>query len=209
MSSGSITSQQESVLKEVREKDITVIRLWFTDILGQIKGFAISTRELEMAFERGMGFDGSSIEGFARIHESDLMAHPDPATFTILNTQQDYTAARMFCDFKHLMENLFQGIRAMSCEESSKGLKQKATRSLLDLKSSISISKITNLPIYSTMADISTPTFTRSEPSCVRRVSLCLKRWEYRLNTHTTKSLHPSMKSICDTDRRWKWQNGA
>ncbi|MFH0765038.1 MAG: glutamine synthetase family protein [Calditrichota bacterium] len=91
---------QETVLKEVKEQKVQVIRLWFSDILGRIKGFAIPVGELELAFEQGMGFDGSSIEGFARIHESDLMAHPDPETFVVIPGNGGYKSARMFCDLK-------------------------------------------------------------------------------------------------------------
>jgi len=90
----------EAVLREAYDRGIQIIRLWFADINGQIKGFAIPARELEEAFEQGMGFDGSSIEGFARIHESDLMAHPDPATFAVFPENGGYSAARMFCDLK-------------------------------------------------------------------------------------------------------------
>ena len=90
----------EDVLKEVREKNIKFIKLWFVDILGQLKSFAISDRELEGAFADGMGFDGSSIEGFARIYESDLIAKPDPSTFSILpwRSQDGVNVGRMFCD---------------------------------------------------------------------------------------------------------------
>ena len=91
---------KESILKYAKDEDISVIRLWFSDILGHIKGFAITPRELEYSLYHGLGFDGSSIEGFARIHESDLMAHPDPATFTILPNDTGYKAARMICDLK-------------------------------------------------------------------------------------------------------------
>jgi glutamine synthetase len=90
---------REDVLRTVSEKEIEIIRLWFPDILGQLKGFAILKSELEGALEHGMGFDGSSIEGFARIHESDLMAVPDPDTFFILPEQLDNgDEAAMFCD---------------------------------------------------------------------------------------------------------------
>lgn len=91
---------EEAVLRVVKERNIQVIRLWFADINGIIKGFAIPSGELEGAFSDGMGFDGSSIEGFARIHESDLMAHPDPKSFAILPPNGEYEAARMFCDLK-------------------------------------------------------------------------------------------------------------
>jgi len=90
----------EGVLRIVHDQKIDIIRLWFADILGQIKGFAFPARELADAFAEGMGFDGSSVEGFARIHESDLMAHPDPASFSIFPTNGDYKSARMFCDLK-------------------------------------------------------------------------------------------------------------
>ena len=72
---------KEYVLKMAKERDVKFIRLWFTDILGTLKSFAITVEELEGALEQGMGFDGSSIEGFARIDESDMVALPDPDTF--------------------------------------------------------------------------------------------------------------------------------
>ena len=92
---------REEVLKEVGDDGISVIRLWFTDILGLLRGFAITPRELENALNDGIGFDGSSVEGFARIHESDLMAFPDPSTFKILPPEVGgFKSAVMFCDLK-------------------------------------------------------------------------------------------------------------
>ncbi len=91
----------EEVIRTVNDEKITVVRLWFCDILGQLRGFAITPRELPDALDSGMGFDGSSVEGFARIHESDLMAVPDPDTFKILSNQVgDTPSAIMFCDLK-------------------------------------------------------------------------------------------------------------
>ena len=91
---------KERVLNMVKEHDIKFIRLWFTDILGFLKNFAITVEELEGALEEGMGFDGSSIEGFARIDESDMIALPDPDTFRMLpwRSQEHTAVARMFCD---------------------------------------------------------------------------------------------------------------
>ena len=87
------------VIATAREADVKFIRLWFTDILGSLKSFAITVGELEAALERGMGFDGSSIEGFARVDESDMIARPDPATFVVLPWRpQQHRVARMFCD---------------------------------------------------------------------------------------------------------------
>ncbi len=74
----------KDVLKIVKDHDVSFIQIWFTDVLGILKGFAITPSELEGALAEGMGFDGSSIEGFARIEESDMVAMPDPNTFEFL-----------------------------------------------------------------------------------------------------------------------------
>jgi len=91
---------KKDILKLVKENNVRVIRLWFTDVLGFLKGFAITVNELEKALDEGMGFDGSSIEGFARIEESDMIARPDLDTFTIFPwpKDEDFKVARMFCD---------------------------------------------------------------------------------------------------------------
>ena len=91
---------KEYVLKMAKEHDVKFIRLWFTDILGILKSFSITVEELEGALEEGMGFDGSSIEGFARIDESDMVARPDPDTFQLLpwSPREHRAVARMFCD---------------------------------------------------------------------------------------------------------------
>jgi glutamine synthetase len=91
---------KEYVLKMAKEHDVKFIKMWFTDILGFLKSFAITREELEQALEDGMGFDGSSIEGFARIDESDMVAMPDPDTFQLLpwRPREHRAVARMFCD---------------------------------------------------------------------------------------------------------------
>ncbi len=93
-----LATDAEFVLRTVEERGIRFIRLWFTDVLGFLKSFAITSQELETAFTEGMGFDGSSIEGFSRIQESDMVAIPDPSTFTILPWQSEHQVGRMFCD---------------------------------------------------------------------------------------------------------------
>jgi len=91
---------KQYVLEMVKKHDVKFIRLWFTDILGFLKSFAITVEELEGALEEGMGFDGSSIEGFARIDESDMMAMPDPSTFQLLpwRPREHSAVARIFCN---------------------------------------------------------------------------------------------------------------
>jgi glutamine synthetase len=89
----------EDVFKLVRDMEISFIQIWFADILGVLKSFSIRPSELEEAMIEGMGFDGSSIEGFARIEESDMIAKPDPSTFAILPWRpEEKPVARMFCD---------------------------------------------------------------------------------------------------------------
>ena len=89
---------KDDVLKLVKEKNVSFIQFWFTDVLGMLKTFAITPSELEGGLTEGMGFDGSSIQGFARIEESDMVALPDPSTFQLLPWRTDRPVARMFCD---------------------------------------------------------------------------------------------------------------
>lgn len=96
---GGMDRQTEFVLRSVEERDVRHVRLWFTDVLGFLKTVAIAPAELEAAFDEGIGFDGSAIEGFTRVFEADMVAHPDPATFQLLPWREgDHTTARMFCD---------------------------------------------------------------------------------------------------------------
>lgn len=90
--------QSEFVLRTVEDRDVKFIRLWFTDVLGFLKSVAIAPAELEGAFSEGIGFDGSAIEGYARVYEADMVAHPDPATFQLLPWRTTAGTARMFCD---------------------------------------------------------------------------------------------------------------
>jgi glutamine synthetase len=92
--------QQEFVLRTTEERDIRFIRLWFTDVLGYLKSVAVAPAELEAAFAEGIGFDGSAIEGFARVSESDMLVKPDPTTFTVLPWRGEPGVARMFCDIQ-------------------------------------------------------------------------------------------------------------
>jgi glutamine synthetase len=90
---------KKDVIDLVKEHNVKFIRLWFTDILGQLKSFAITSEELDTAFDEGMGFDGSSIKGYARIDESDMLAKPDPTTFQLIPWRpKEQAVGRMFCD---------------------------------------------------------------------------------------------------------------
>src|SRR5688572_8862993 len=105
-----LEQQREYVLRSVEERGVRLIRLWFTDVLGNVKSFAISPAELENALGDGMTFDGSSIDGFSRIQESDVLAVPDPDTFELLPWGDPKAPeARVFCDIHNLDGTPFEG----------------------------------------------------------------------------------------------------
>ena len=100
----------EYVLRTVEERGVRFVQLWFTDVLGAPKGFAITPAELEGALEEGMTFDGSAIEGYSRVQESDMLAMPDASTFEILPWRgDDHAVARVFCDIQLLSGEPFDG----------------------------------------------------------------------------------------------------
>jgi glutamine synthetase len=102
--------QQDYVLRTVEERGIRFIQLWFTDVLGIPKAFSITPAELELALEEGMTFDGSAIDGFSRVQESDVLARPDAKTFQILPWRgDDAPVARVFCDITNLDGSPFEG----------------------------------------------------------------------------------------------------
>ncbi|MDQ1375818.1 MAG: glutamine synthetase [Actinomycetota bacterium] len=102
--------QQDYVLRTVEERGIRFIQLWFTDVLGTANAFSITPAELEIALEEGMTFDGSAIDGFSRVQESDVLARPDAKTFQILPWKaDDAPVARVFCDIANLDGTPFEG----------------------------------------------------------------------------------------------------
>ncbi len=101
---------KDQVLKIVKDEDVKFIRLWFTDVVGQLKSFAITAGEVETALANGMGFDGSSITGYQDIEESDMIAMPDPATFKVLPWRpQEKKVARMICDVLNPDKTPYEG----------------------------------------------------------------------------------------------------
>ena len=100
----------EDVKRLVAENDVRFVRMWFTDILGQLKSFSVNASELDDAFEGGMGFDGSSITGFNAVEESDMIAMPDPSTFAVLPwAPQEEGVARLFCDIQTPERTPYEG----------------------------------------------------------------------------------------------------
>jgi len=101
--------QQDYVLRTVEERGVRFVQLWFTDVLGTPKHFDITPAELEDALAEGMTFDGSAIDGFSRVQESDVLAKPDPKTFQVLPRTDDAPVGRMFCDVLNLDGSPFGG----------------------------------------------------------------------------------------------------
>ncbi len=101
--------QSEYVLQTVSKRSIRFVRLWFTDVQGFLKSVAINPAELENAFEEGMTFDGSSIDGYARVQEADMIAIPDPKTFQVIPWRSEQDVARMFCDIVRPDGTAFEG----------------------------------------------------------------------------------------------------
>jgi glutamine synthetase len=113
------TADKQSVLQQAEENNVQFIRLWFTDVLGTLKSFAITVEELEDALDGGMGFDGSSITGYQDIEESDMIAMPDPSTFQVIPwSPQDAPTARMICDVRTPDGDPYVGDRSWSTSTS-------------------------------------------------------------------------------------------
>src|SRR5947199_9232452 len=97
-----VDEQAEQALRFAEGSGVRFVRLWVTDVLGFLKSFAIPVEELEKAFDEGIGFDGSAVEGVARVEESDLLAKPDPSTVKLLPWPTgDEPVARVMCDVRH------------------------------------------------------------------------------------------------------------
>ena len=98
---GAAADLRQKVLRDVEQAEVKFIRLWFTDVVGRLKSFAITRDELADALDHGMGFDGSSVTGFNAIEESDMIAMPDPTTFRMLPREAgERSVARMICDVR-------------------------------------------------------------------------------------------------------------
>src|SRR5688572_31483871 len=104
-----LSNEAEFVLRTIEERGIRYIRLWFTDVLSFLKAFTFTSQELEGAFAEGMGIDGSSIDGFSRIQESDMVAITAPATFHLVPWKTEAQVARMFCDVLNPDGTPFEG----------------------------------------------------------------------------------------------------
>jgi glutamine synthetase len=201
--------QQQFVLRTLEERDIRFVRLWFTDVLGFLKSVAVAPAELEGAFSEGIGFDGSAIEGFARVFESDMVARPDPATFQVLPWEADagrVYSARMFCDItmpdgspswadpRHVLR------RAMG-EAAAMGF-------TCYVHPEIEFFLLKDLPDDGSVPE---PADTGGFFDQRRRTSVAgrskpLRRWVFRWSSRITRGLRASRRSTCGTPTRSPWR---
>jgi len=194
------TKDKDYVVAQVEEHGIRFIRLWFTDILGSLKSFAITTDELEGALDEGMGFDGSSIIGYQTIEESDMIAKPDPSTFAILPWRpKEKGVARVICDVLEPSGKPYEGIPGTSSKEISSEQRRKASHSTSGRNLSISILQTINALISLI------PAGTSILPPWIRLLIfgetryLRYKTWAFVSSIVTTRLALANTRLICAT----------
>jgi PAS domain S-box-containing protein len=198
--------QQEFVLRTLEERDIRFVRLWFTDVLGLLKSVAVAPAELEGAFEEGIGFDGSAIEGFARVYESDMLAKPDPS-------------ARSRCCRGAASRPGTAGCSATSSCPTAAVVGRSAPRAQAALAKAADLGFTfythpeieffllepgpgTAVPSRSTRAATSTTARTTRRTTSAGRPSRCSRRWASRWSSATTRARPASRRSTCATPTR-------
>ena len=200
--------QEDFVLRALEERDVRFVRLWFTDVLGFLKSVAVAPAELEGAFAEGIGFDGSAIEGFARVYEADMLAKPDPSTFQILPWRgEGPSTARMFCDIE--MPDGSAVVRRPAARAQADPVARRPRRaspSTRTPRSSSTSSRTPRSPASSrcrwTAAATSTTPRSRWAPTSAARRSRCSRRWASRSSSATTRAARASRRSTCGTPTR-------
>ena len=181
-------AERDFVLRSARENDVKFVRLWFTDILGNLKGFTIDVDDLEDAIEQGVGFDGTAIEGFARIGESDMRAFPDPSTFAVLPWRPRQNAvARMFCDIRTPSGEPFIGDPGTPLSETWNASHRPGSPTTSGLSWSISTSETPIPPSPWTSAGTLTSSPASPLTTCAGTPCSIWPTWAYPSNTRTTK----------------------
>ena len=202
-----MSAQTDNVLRLVEQQDIAFIRLWFTDIFGSLKTVMMSPAELESAFEEGVGFDGSSIEGFSRISESDTLLRPDPSTYQPLPFDEDsgYQTARMFCDITMpdgdpLYADPRQVLRRQVSAARDMGFEFMASPEIEFYV--VKPGDGDQPPTPRTRAATSTKPSATRRRGCAAKPCPRWSTWALSPNSPTTRAHRASRKSICATPTR-------
>ena len=194
---------RSDVLARVEEDGVEFVRFWFTDILGQLKSFAVGREEMEEAFEDGMGFDGSSITGFNAIEESDMIAMPDPEHLqaAAVAHPRDHKVGALFCDVLRPGRRALRGRPALRDARALQRAKEHGFDAVLHRPGArvLHCSRTTRAPRCSTRAGTSTsPRSTPARTSAATR-SFTLGSSGSGWSTPTTRSARPSTRSTCAT----------
>lgn len=199
--------QQEFALRTVEERDVRFIRLWFTDVLGTLKSVAIAPAELEAAFEEGLGFDGSAVEGLTRVSEDDMIVKPDPSTFQILPWRGGpQGTARMFCDVLTPDGEPSLGDPRHVLKQALAKAKEKGFTFYVhpEIEFYLFESRMTGRRLRSRSMRAATSTMCRAAPAWTSAAppSTCSSRWASRWSTRTTRRGQARTRSICDMRTR-------
>src|SRR5688572_29607162 len=189
--------QEDFVLRALEERDVRFVRLWFTDVLGFLKSVAVAPAELDNAFEEGIGFDGSAIEGFARVYEADMLAKPDASTFQILPWRgEGPSTARMFCDIVMPDGSASYADPRYVLKRTLTRRPTRGSRSTRTPRSSSTCSRTPRRRVSSrcrsTAAATSTTPRSRWAPTSAARRSPCSSRWASRWSSATTRAARAS-----------------
>ena len=199
-----------------KEHDVRFVRLWFTDVLGQLKSFSVNASELDDAFEGGMGFDGSSITGFNPIEESDMLAVPDPTTFDLLpwRPEEKDAVARMFCDIRVPGGGPYEGdprwiMRRALKRAEEMGFDAYNIGPELEFFYFRSAKPEGGVPEPLDEGGYFDLTTLDAGSDLRRETVLALEKWASTSSTPTTRSARPSTRSTCVTRTRSRWPTTA
>ena len=204
-----MASDSEFVLRTVEERGVRFVRLWFVDVLGLPKSISIPASELESALEDGIGVDGSSLEGSARLAERDVIAHPDPSTFQILPWRPSSLVARMFCDTRLPDDSPFPGdsreaLRRVLSHAAELGWSFQVGVEI-EFFLFAGVAELRTFRSRSTRAPTSISRRRTSAPTSVVARSSTSSRWASRSRPPTTRPRRPSTSSTSPTPTPSRW----
>ncbi len=189
------------------------MRLWFTDVLGNLKSFAISPAELDNALSDGMTFDGSSIDGFSRVQEADVLAVPDPDTFEILPWgDSGATEARVFCDIHHLDGSPFHGDPRQVLRRHVQAAHAEGFTFYIALDVEffyLSSRSLVSRLGHSTLAATSISRHAMPRATCASRRSASSSSSVFLSSTPSTRTRRASKRSTCATPTPSPWQTAS
>ena len=198
--------QLDYVLRTVEERGVRFVRLWFTDVLGFLKSFEITPAELEGALEEGMTFDGSAIEGYSRVQESDMLLIPDANTFEIVAVEaRTSPTARMFCDVHRISNEPFEGDPRFVLKRNLERAREKGFTFYAGPEMEFFYFESEQSPEPLDHAGFFDLTQLTRVSGLRKQTIVTSRRWASRSSTATTSSGRASTRSTCATPTRSRW----